>query len=470
MSRWSMRWLAAGSAAAVAMAGAPVGPGLASGSGPPSAVGPVAAAAVAGKARVRLLADLRPGPASALRYSATGGFPLHVAGGSIFFEARTPGVGREPWVSDGTAATTRLVGDIVPGSGSSTLRYAASTARGTLLTFDGPFADARGSYWSTTTTGATQGDLTLLWSSPAVSTDAASFGDDALVLASDFAGSVVLWRTDGTVGPPELLRDGLILGDDLRTAGDHAFFLNAQNPLMVTDGTPGGTQRVRRWADGPYGSTVVWRMTALDHRVVFEVNAQYRIGGELWVSDGTRTGTKLLRDIRPGPADSRPYHLNLWAGKIYFVANDGRHGREVWRTDGTTAGTRRVTNLPVRVRGLQVCDGSLMILGVDRAGAALWTSDGTRGTERRVATLPGALGRAPQSLRCLPGGVAFTADDGRHGREIWTLAAGARRPTLHDIRPGPKSSRPSSLSLSGSVLFFVANDGTHGREMWTVTF
>ena len=155
---------------------------------------------------------------------------------------------------------------------------------------------------------------------------------------------------------------------------------------------------------------------------------------------------------------------------IYFVANDGRHGREVWRTDGTTAGTTRVTNLAVGVRGLRVCAGSLLFVGVDRASAALWTSDGTPGTERRVARLPSALGRTPKSLRCLPGGIAFTADDGQHGREVWTLRKGAREPILHDIRPGSESSRPHSVRRAGRVLFFVADDGQHGRELWTATF
>jgi ELWxxDGT repeat protein len=155
---------------------------------------------------------------------------------------------------------------------------------------------------------------------------------------------------------------------------------------------------------------------------------------------------------------------------IYFVANDGRHGREVWRTDGTTAGTRRVTDLAVDVRGLQVCDGSLWFVGVDPASASLWTSDGTPGNQRRVATLPGASGRVPGSLRCLPGGLAFTADDQTHGREIWTLRNGAHTPILHDIWPGSTSSEPYSLRRAGRVLFFVANDGKHGRELWSATY
>lgn len=467
MPRWSMWWLAAGAAAVLGVPAVLGGP--ASGSGLPTSVVPLPAAAGAGKARVELVADLNPGPVSAFPSESDAPHPFWASRGSMFFSARSPDVGVEPWVSDGTAATTRLVGDIAPGSGSVMLGNVASTAHGTLLPVGGAVGDGPVSYWSTTTTGAAAGDLTLLWSSPLGSTDAVRFGDDALVLASNEE-LVQLWRTDGTVGAPELLYDDLILGTELHTAGDHAFFLDAQNPLMVTDGTVGGTHKVRRWADGLFGSTAVFQMTSLDHRVVFEVNAPKRIGAELWVSDGTTAGTRLLRDIRPGEAESRPRHLTRSAGVIYFVANDGRHGREVWRTDGTTAGTTRVTNLAVGVRGLRVCAGSLLFVGVDRASAALWTSDGTPGTERRVARLPSALGRTPKSLRCLPGGIAFTADDGQHGREVWTLRKGAREPILHDIRPGSESSRPHSVRRAGRVLFFVADDGQHGRELWTATF
>lgn len=387
----------------------------------------------------------------------------------MFFTALTPNLGVEPWVSRGTAATTRLVGDIQPGPAGVMLRNVASMAHATLLAF-GPSVAGEGSYWSTTTTGAATGDLKLLWSSPLQSTAAVRFKDRTLVLASDFQESAQLWRTDGTMGPPALLYHGLVLGTDLRAAGDHAFFLDGQNPLMVTDGTARGTYKVRGWPDGPFGSTIVALLTRLDRRVVFVVDALNGIGAELWVSDGTTAGTTLLRDIRPGEASSRPRLLRRSAAEIYFVANDGRHGREVWRTDGTTAGTRRVTNLAVDVHGLQVCDGSLWFVSVDRTSASLWASNGTPGNQRRVATLPGASGRAPAHLRCLPGGIAFTADDQKHGRELWTLRNGAHTPILHDIRPGPTSSEPYSLRRTGRVLFFIANDGKHGRELWSATY
>jgi ELWxxDGT repeat protein len=417
-----------------------------------------------------MLADLNPG------LSSSSPDRLRAAGGSLFFSADTPGVGTEPWVSAGTSESTRLVGDFVPGPRGSSLRDVASTARGTVLALDdrgahrdGPWT---GTMWSTTTTGAATGKTTLLSSGPELSTGARAFGRDALVLASSFGddGSAQLWRTDGTSAGTRLVKGGLILGTDLVPAGTRAFFLDAQNPLMVTDGTTAGTHRVYRWPDGPFGSTVVFHMTAVGDRAYFEVDSQYKIGAEMWVSSGTHAGTHLLKDINPGPASAWPHRLRRWRGNLYFIARDGRHGPEVWRTDGSTAGTVRLTDVSADVRNLTACRGRLYFTTAigDRAG--LWATDGRRGREQRITTLPGRRHEEPAGLTCLPAGLVFTAADGEHGRELWTLAAGATQPVLHDLRPGPRSSTPASVRRVGATVFLTAGDGVHGREVWTVTF
>src|SRR2546429_219432 len=70
-------------------------------------------------------------------------------------------------------------------------------------------------------------------------------------------------------------------------------------------------------------------------------------GCELWKSDGTAAGTKLVKDIYPGdgsydPHSSGPYELTDVAGELFFTASDATHGRELWKSDGTAAGTRLV--------------------------------------------------------------------------------------------------------------------------------
>src|SRR5437867_11527659 len=62
-------------------------------------------------------------------------------------------------------------------------------------------------------------------------------------------------------------------------------------------------------------------------------------GRELWRTDGTRSGTMLIKDIAIGSTSSisqGPVDVN---GIVYFTANDQSRGVELWRSDGTTAGT-----------------------------------------------------------------------------------------------------------------------------------
>ena len=61
-------------------------------------------------------------------------------------------------------------------------------------------------------------------------------------------------------------------------------------------------------------------------------------GNELWVSDGTKANTKLLKDIIPGYQSSFSTDFAQLGDLLYFVAN----GTEIWKTDGTPAGTEKL--------------------------------------------------------------------------------------------------------------------------------
>ena len=61
-------------------------------------------------------------------------------------------------------------------------------------------------------------------------------------------------------------------------------------------------------------------------------------GNELWVSDGTRANTKLLKDIIPGYESSYSTDFAQLGDRLYFVAN----GTEIWKTDGTPVGTEKL--------------------------------------------------------------------------------------------------------------------------------
>ena len=71
-------------------------------------------------------------------------------------------------------------------------------------------------------------------------------------------------------------------------------------------------------------------------------------GLELWKTDGTDAGTKLVKDINQSQGlfnDSNPSHLTNVAGTLFFAADDGIHGQELWSSDGTAPGTQLVRDL-----------------------------------------------------------------------------------------------------------------------------
>ena len=71
-------------------------------------------------------------------------------------------------------------------------------------------------------------------------------------------------------------------------------------------------------------------------------------GRELWVTDGTAGGTRLLKDINPGVLGSDPRDLTPFGDDgelVLFSASDGINGRELWVTDGTAGGTQLLEDI-----------------------------------------------------------------------------------------------------------------------------
>jgi ELWxxDGT repeat protein len=114
--------------------------------------------------------------------------------------------------------------------------------------------------------------------------------------------------------------------------------LNMGNITLLADNNP---------SNGA-GSTAA-RLTVFKDTLYYFYNDGVH-GYELWKSDGTAAGTSMLKDIMPGSASSMdgffeqaPQMLEF-CDKLYFNANDSIHGTELWETDGSAAGTKMVAD------------------------------------------------------------------------------------------------------------------------------
>jgi ELWxxDGT repeat protein len=69
-------------------------------------------------------------------------------------------------------------------------------------------------------------------------------------------------------------------------------------------------------------------------------------GEELWKSDGTDAGTKLVKDIVPGVGSSEPSNLTVAGNELFFTVSQMYSGAtQLWKTDGTEAGTALLKDL-----------------------------------------------------------------------------------------------------------------------------
>ena len=185
-------------------------------------------------------------------------------------------------------------------------------------------------------------------------------------------------------------------------------------------------------------------------------------GRELWRTDGTSSGTSMVKDIRPGRARSNLYYLLNVGGVLYFSrGRRTRYGSELWKSDGTRTGTvmvRDITPGPaLSVSGFLAGAGNHVFFGADDGihGAQLWTSDGTAaGTIRLTRLIPGSGGYGPESLTAAGDEVYFWTC-GRRQCSVWksdgTPTGTPLVPVLHlptMTRMGRWRRRPAARSSS----------------------
>jgi ELWxxDGT repeat protein len=103
-------------------------------------------------------------------------------------------------------------------------------------------------------------------------------------------------------------------------------------------------------------------------------------GYELWVSDGTNAGTRLVKDLHPGPGGTFPSGVAVVNGELWFIADGG-----IWVSDGTAPGTHKLATLPANLvpdAGPAAFKGRIYF-GMDLCGGdvcsseGLWRSNGT---------------------------------------------------------------------------------------------
>jgi ELWxxDGT repeat protein len=238
---------------------------------------------------------------------------------------------------------------------------------------------------------------------------------------------------------------------------------------MRTDGTEAGTQPIMR--DVELCDSLDF---ALAPDAVYFKGGQPATGCELWRTDGTADGTRMVKEVQPGPGTT-PFWLAglVYAGGLVYFQGCDPVSCTLWRSDGTEEGTFDLGVTASSVPGTSCApfrDMLLFVRNTPEYGPELWRTDGSVAGTRLVKDIhPGPNGSI-LSMNGVSQGDAyvFFAIDAQHGREPWrTDGTAAGTYLLRDIQPGPSAFPWNALlGVPGRGTFFMGNDGVHGNELW----
>lgn len=249
----------------------------------------------------------------------------------------------------------------------------------------------------------------------------------------------------------------------LDVVGDQLFYQARQGSrfeMWVTDGTATGT-RVLRTVEGQPVEPLAAAAVDDQHLAFLQSTTPGSDRMTLWVTDGTQNGTRAVSPgttfARPSVATPADRALHAPLGRLTFKA--GRS--EIWATDGTDAGTRLVFNGAGAIA--IVASSESFTFFSQRVGDAeeFWRTDGTTADTVRLGTLPA-------NARANAVGVdqrLFVT--GR--RELWVLSEpDGEALRLKDLpRTDGPYGRETQLTSEFGRLFFATADPVAGPVLWT---
>lgn len=204
----------------------------------------------------------------------------------------------------------------------------------------------------------------------------AKYNNEIIFSGNRFNFGNELWKFNPATSTQTLLKrfinnNFLSIKSELISFNNKLYFIatdttEASFQLWVTDGTPTGTVKVQTIANPSYNFGYQVKFKVVGNKLIMKYSNQ------LWVSDGTTLGTKKIAQFNEINGD-----LYVLGDNVFFTADDGVSGSDVWKSDGTNVGTVLLKDInPSNAVGeivLQPYNNKLYFF----ATGNLWESDGT---------------------------------------------------------------------------------------------
>lgn len=275
------------------------------------------------------------------------------------------------------------------------------------------------------------------------------------------------WISDGSGAGTKLLKD-VNPGATGSAPGIFTFCNNkvyfvaasaiAGSELWNTAGNTGSTKLVKNinttaTANGPQSNNNENRFgVALNNNQILFTAYTRTTGYELWKSNGTASGTTIIKDLMPGETSFYPEIYAAKNGKAYFTGSDST-GECIFVTDGTAAGTKKIAIAPNYIYELQVADDGTVFYISALNNIELWRTDSS-GTNFKLRTNLGSLEIG------IAGNTCYFSAESAYGFELFKsngTIAGTN--LVADIYPGSLSSSPAYFTQLGNKILFSAFNG-----------
>lgn len=304
--------------------------------------------------------------------------------GKVYFSYNDNVNGLELWVSDGTVAGTKLFKDLRPGIAGSLPR--AFTVANNKLFFMAETTIGTDLYVSDGTVAGT----VIIKTSVDIFNGLTAFAilnNEIYFNSDDGAGSGYgLWKSNGTPGSAVLVKTGMtpgvtgcnyvVLNNKLYFSG---FDYTHGSELWVTDGSEPGTYMVVNLGADNGGILGSGSPTSPTGMVVYKGKIYFAgkddaHGVELWVTNGTASGTHMVKDIYPGTFGSEPHQIMVFNGSLYMIC---ALTQELYKSDGTETGTQLVKMINYYYKFSAVWNGKIYMTSDTWDNNVIWESDGT---------------------------------------------------------------------------------------------
>ncbi|MGK2862416.1 MAG: ELWxxDGT repeat protein, partial [Chitinophagaceae bacterium] len=400
-------------------------------------------------------------------------------GNAVVFGATTPELGVELYRSDGTSTGTRLLNDIAAGEQSS---YPNS-----FIYKNGVNYFIVDNLIGTTiykTDGTTGGLKKIVYDIDRVVYYVTNFNvtDNGLpfyILANRNTGAYELWRSDGTAAGTYMLTSNLYYNSYIVTAGNTVYFVAGDNEhgfeLWKSNGTVAGTKMVKDIRPGINGS-YPYSLFVYKNNVYFGAHDGLGLNYQTWKSDGTEKGTIKLKNITPAFYD---YNYTpdvpifcVSNNKLFFTAYDYQtYGAELWETNGTAGGTKLIKDINPFGHSfpnyLTDVNGELYFSADDGVhGNELWTSKGTASSTKLVKDITSPYNYGYLYNFCNAGGKLYFLNGATYPNTLWS-SDGTASNTNQITDPGLNGlSEITRLTAVGNKLFFGAYSQKYGKELY----